>query len=51
MMTDDNEWIVIFFVDEKGSSPIREFLQNLDLKTQARFMWSIEQLRVRNVRA
>ncbi|MGZ3610622.1 MAG: type II toxin-antitoxin system RelE/ParE family toxin [Ktedonobacteraceae bacterium] len=51
MMADDNEWIVVFFVDEKGSSPIREFLQNLDLKTQARFMWSIEQLRVRNVRA
>ena len=50
-MADDNEWIVVFFVDEKGSSPIREFLQNLDLKTQARFMWSIEQLRVRNVRA
>jgi len=51
MMVDDNEWVVVFFVDGKGSSPIREFLQSLDLKTQARFMWSIEQLRVRNVRA
>ena len=50
-MVDDNEWVVVFFVDGKGSSPIREFLQSLDLKTQARFMWSIEQLRVRNVRA
>ena len=50
-MVDDNEWIVVFFVDEKGSSPIREFLQSLDLKTQARFAWSIEQLRIRNVRA
>src|SRR5437588_4912805 len=50
-MVDDNGWIVVFFVDEKGSSPIREFLQSLDLKTQARFAWSIEQLRIRNVRA
>src|SRR5258708_4453836 len=50
-MLDDNECIVVFFVDERGSSPIREFLQSLDLKTQARFVWSIEQLRVRNVRA
>lgn len=50
-MVVDNEWIVVFFVDEKGFSPIREFLQSLDLKTQARFVWSIEHLRVRNVRA
>lgn len=51
MMSDDNEWFVVFYVDERGLSPIQEFLQSLDLKTQARFMWSIEQLRVRNVRA
>jgi phage-related protein len=50
-MADDNEWIVVFFVDERGYSPIREFLQSLDPKTQARFAWSIEQLRIRNVRA
>jgi phage-related protein len=50
-MVDDNEWVVVFFVDEKGYSPIQEFLQGLDIKTQARFAWSIEQLRKRNVRA
>ena len=50
-MADDNEWKVVFFVDEKGYSPIQEFLQSLDVKTQARFAWSIEQLRIRNVRA
>jgi phage-related protein len=50
-MVDDNEWIVVFYVDETGDSSVREFLQSLDIKTQARFAWSIEQLRIRNVRA
>jgi phage-related protein len=49
-MADDSEWVIVFYIDERGSSPVREFLQSLDLKTQARFAWSIEQLRVRNVR-
>lgn len=50
-MADDNEWIVVFYVDENGFSSVREFLQSLDIKTQARFAWSIEQLRIRNVKA
>ena len=45
------EWSVVLYVDEGGNGPIREFLARLDAKTQARFGWSIEQLRVRNVRA
>jgi phage-related protein len=50
-MADDNEWIVVFYVDENGFSSVREFLQSLDIKTQARFVWSIEQLRIRNAKA
>lgn len=30
---------------------MREFLRSLDWKTRARFDWSIEQLRIRNVQA
>ena len=40
-----------FYTEEDGTSPVREFLQSLDTKTQVRFAWSIEQLRVRNVMA
>ena len=50
-MADDNEWIVVFYIDENGFSSVREFLQSLDIKTQARFAWSIEQLRIRNAKA
>ena len=50
MMTGD-EWSVVFYVDDAGDSPVETFLSSLDLKTQARFLWSIEQLRVRNVQA
>ena len=50
-MADDSEWDVVFYVDEKGYNPIQVFLQSLDIKTQARFAWSIEQLRIRNIRA
>ena len=35
----------------KRSQSVQEFLKSLDGKTQARFAWSIEQLRVRNVQA
>ena len=50
-MQREPEWSIIFYVDERGHEPVREFLQSLDLKTQARFAWSIEQLRTRNVQA
>lgn len=44
-------WTLEFFVEERGTSPVEEFLESLDPKTQARFRWSMEQLRVRNVQA
>ena len=50
-MPDEQQWTIEFYVDEQGNEPVREFLDGLDLKTQVRFAWSIEQLRVRNVHA
>lgn len=50
-MADQPEWTIVFYIDEQGHSPVAAFLESLDLKTQARFDWSIEQLRVRNVQA
>ena len=47
----DTEWEVLFYRDAKKKEPVREFLQGLDTKTQSRFIWSIEQLRVRNISA
>jgi phage-related protein len=44
-------WTVVFYVDQAGRESVREFLESLDLKPQARFDWSIEQLRVRNIQA
>ncbi|MSP14373.1 MAG: type II toxin-antitoxin system RelE/ParE family toxin [Chloroflexi bacterium] len=51
MITDEQEWSIVYYANERGESPVREFLENLDLKTQARFDWSIEQLRVRTIYA
>lgn len=45
------EWTVVFYVEAGGRQAVREFLQTLDIRSQARFDWSIEQLRVRNVQA
>ncbi|MGH2390950.1 MAG: type II toxin-antitoxin system RelE/ParE family toxin [Chloroflexota bacterium] len=50
-MSGEPEWAVLFYVDDSGNEPIAAFLGSLDLKTQARFAWSIEQLRRRNVKA
>lgn len=50
-MTDPTEWTTEFFVASDDSSPVEEFLDRLDMKTRARFRWSMEQLRVRNVQA
>lgn len=47
----EQEWTIVFYVEDSGRSPVREFLSSLDAKTQARFLASIEQLRVRNVHA
>ena len=51
MMQSRDEWTVEFYEEDDGSSPVRAFLESLDAKTQLRFAWSIEQLRVRNVAA
>jgi phage-related protein len=45
------DWSVVFYSDEGGASPVEEFLDGLDRKTQARFDWSLEQLRLRNIQA
>jgi len=45
------DWKTEFYLETDGSSPVEEFLNDLDKKTRARFQWSIEQLRVRNVQA
>lgn len=45
------DWTLEFYADEWGRSPVEEFLDSLDEKTRARFGWSMEQLRVRNVQA
>jgi phage-related protein len=44
-------WTNEFYLETDNSSPVEEFLDNLDIKTRARFRWSMEQLRVRNVQA
>ena len=44
-------WTVVFYADERGREPAREFLGGLDLDTNRRFDWSIEQLRLRNTQA
>lgn len=50
-MAREAEWAIVFYLEDNGESPVEEFLDELDLKTQARFAWSIEQLRARNVAA
>ena len=47
----DGEWSIVFYVGESGRSPVREFLAALAARAQARFLASLEQLRVRNVTA
>lgn len=50
-MVGNGEWRIVFYIDESGDSPVHEFLRRLDRQTAARFDWSIEQLRLRNVLA
>ncbi|MBI2909301.1 MAG: type II toxin-antitoxin system RelE/ParE family toxin [Chloroflexi bacterium] len=47
----EEEWSVVFYRDEHGASPVREFLRSLDDEAQASIGWAIEQLRLRNVQA
>ncbi len=46
-----DEWTIEYYVDESGHVPVQVFLGSLDKETYARFLWSLEQVRVRNVRA
>ena len=50
-MTGDQEWSIEFYLEEDGSSPVEDFLEIVDMKSRARFLWSIEQLRLRNINA
>jgi phage-related protein len=50
-MADQPEWTNEFYIAPDGTSPVEAFLDSLDTKTRARFLWSMEQLRVRNVQA
>jgi phage-related protein len=50
-MSEEPVWTTEFYAEPGGASPVEAFLDSLDAKTRARFYWSIEQLRVRNVRA
>lgn len=50
-MSGPDGWVIEFYVADNGESPVRAFLAGLDAKTQARFLWSLEQLRIRNVQA
>ncbi|MEJ7653172.1 MAG: type II toxin-antitoxin system RelE/ParE family toxin [Chloroflexia bacterium] len=43
-MVANNDWSVVFFTEEGGRSPVREFLESLDLKTQARLRRALELL-------
>ncbi len=50
-MPQEEEWASEFYVEEDGTVPVEAFLNQLDVKTLARFRWSMEQLRLRNVLA
>ncbi len=45
------DWTIEYYVEDNGHVPVREFLASLDPQTYVRFQWSLEQLRLRNVRA
>src|SRR5438093_12512195 len=47
----EEEWVVESYLDERGHSPVREFIQSLDEKTQARLADLIEYVRVHNIQA
>ena len=51
MAKQSEEWSIVFYTDEGGNTPVEDFLTSLDLKTQARFDWSVERLKLLNVQA
>lgn len=46
-----DEWSVVFYRDERGGSPVRDFPAGLDIEVEASMGWAIERLRERNVLA
>jgi phage-related protein len=50
-MANQPGWSIVFYTTADGDEPVRDWLASLDQKTQVRFEWSIEQLRIRNVQA
>lgn len=46
-----DEWVIELYGDENGHAPVDDFLDSLDKTAHAQFLWSIEQLQVRNIRA
>lgn len=51
MMVAESSWSIEFYETASGYIPVADFLDSLDTKTRARFRWSLEQLRLRNVQA
>jgi phage-related protein len=45
------EWEIEYYIEDNGTSPVREFILALDPKTRVRIQWSLDQLQVRNVLA
>lgn len=50
-MAEPPEWRISFYESATGARPVETFLSALDAPTRARFLWSIEQLRLRSVQA
>ncbi len=50
-MAEEQVWSIVYYIDRRGNGPVEEFLKSLDLKTQARFDYSIRQLQALNTRA
>jgi phage-related protein len=48
---DSGDWSIVFYREESGRSPVREFLDSLDETTQESLLVAVEMLRVRNVQA
>lgn len=50
-MTNEQEWQLVFYIDENGNDPVHEFIADLDEKTQTRILLALERLRVQNIQA
>ncbi len=48
---DSGDWSIVFYREDGGRSPVREFLDGLDQTAQESLLAGIELLRLRNVQA